>query len=152
MEGDDWVIDTNVFVSACDADSDAYLDALGFLDRVRTNHRIALDYSHQNRIMSEYRRRVGNQKHFQRWWREMQSKRKVAYRDGALSSRHRRHLVNALGFHDDDLPFVAVASRGSSKLLATEDSDYDSQVRDYLSSALGVSVLNTAAALERATG
>ena len=152
MVSQEWVIDTNVFASACDADSDTYLDALGFLDRVRTNHKIALDYAHQNRIMSEYRRRVGGRKHFQRWWREMQSKRKIAYRDGALPRRHRQNLVNALGFHDDDLPFVAVASRGASKLLATEDSDYDSQVRDYLSSALGVSVLDTAAALERAAG
>jgi len=148
----EWVIDTNVFASACDADSDTYLDALGFLDRVRTNHRIALDYAHQNRIMSEYQRRVGNQKHFQRWWREMERKRKIAYRDGDLSNRHRRHLTDRLKFDRDDLPFVAVASRGSSKLLATEDSDYGAQVRDYLSSALGVSVLNTAAALERATG
>ena len=152
MDSQEWVVDTNVFASACDADSDTYLDALGFLDRVRTGHRIALDYDHQNRIMSEYRRRVGNQKYFKRWWLEMQAKRKIAYRDGVLPRRHRRHLVNALGFHDDDLPFVAVASRGDSKLLATEDSDYDAHVRDYLSSALGVAVLNTAAALERASG
>ena len=152
MEGDDWVIDTNVFASACDANSAAYLDALGFLDRIRTGHRVAVDHPHQNHIMSEYQRTVGGRKYFQRWWREMQSKRKIAYRDGALPRRHRQNLVSALGFHDDDLPFVAVASRGSSKLLATEDSDYDSQVRDYLSSALGVSVLDTAAALERAAG
>ena len=77
---------------------------------------------------------------------------KVVRRDGRLPNRHRRHLTDRLKFDRDDLPFVAVASRGSSKLLATEDSDYDSQVRDYLSSALGVSVLNTAAALERAAG
>lgn len=152
MEGEDWVIDTNVFASACDADSDAYLDALGFLDRVRTSHRIALDYAHRDRIMSEYRRTVGGQKYFQRWWREMERKGKVAYQDGVLSRRHRRHLVNNLRFHDDDLPFVAVASRGSSKLLATEDSDYTAQVRGYLSAALGGVVLSAADALERAAG
>ena len=152
MDGDEWVIDTNVFASACDADSDAYLDALGFLDRIRTGHRIALDYEHQNRIMSEYQRTVGGQKYFQRWWREMQRKRKVVQRDGVLPRRHRRHLVNNLRFHDDDLPFVAVASRGDSKLLATEDSDYNAQVREYLSSALGVAVLSAADALARAAG
>lgn len=150
MEGDDWVIDANVFASACDADSDTYLDALGFLDRVRTSHRIALDYAHQDRIMSEYRRTVGGQKYFQRWWREMERRRKVVYRDGVLPRQHRRHLVDNLRFHDDDLPFVAVASRGSSKLLATEDSDYNAQVREYLRSALGVAVLSAADALERA--
>ena len=152
MDGDDWVIDTNVFASACDADSEAYLDALGFLDRIRTSHRIALDYAHQNRIMSEYQRTVGGQKYFQRWWREMLRKRKVVQRDGRLPNRHRRHLVDNLRFHDDDLPFVAVASRGDSKLLATEDSDYTAQVREYLRSALGVDVLSAAEALGRAAG
>lgn len=152
MDGDEWVIDTNVFAFACDADSEEYLDALGFLDRIRTGHRIALDYAHQNRIMSEYQRVVGGQKYFQRWWREMQRKHKVVYRHGVLPHQHRRHLVENLNFHDDDLPFVAVASLGTSKLLAAEDSDYTAQVRDYLRSALGVAVLSAAEALGRAAG
>ena len=100
----------------------------------------------------EYERNLWDEPSFQIWWYAMWMKNKVARRDGRLPNRHRRHLTDRLKFDRDDLPFVAVASRGSSKLLATEDSDYDTQVRDYLSSALGVSVLNTAAALERATG
>ena len=100
----------------------------------------------------EYERNVGDETPFRIWWNAMWKKNKVIHRDGRLPNRHRRHLTDRLKFDRDDLPFVAVAGRGDSKLLATEDSDYSAQVRDYLSSALGVAVLNTAAALERASG
>ena len=100
----------------------------------------------------EYERNLRDETQFRLWWDAMWRLGKVTYRDGRLSNRHRRHLVNNLRFHDDDLPFVAVASRGSSKLLATEDSDYTAQVREYLRSALGVAVLSAEDALERAAG
>ena len=69
---------------------------------------------------------------------------RVVYRDGHLPNQHRNHLLSELRFDDDDLSFVAVASRGVSKLLVTEDSDYSKQVRDYLTEELGVDVLDTA--------
>ena len=103
-------------------------------------------------MRSEYERNLRDSLTFRLWWDAMWRLGKVTQRDGRLSNRHRRHLVDNLRFHDDDLPFVAVASRGDSKLLATEDSDYTAQVREYLRSALGVAVLSAAEALGRAAG
>ena len=117
---------------------------------VRLFHSIALDS--QGHIQKEYERNLGNVVQFRLWWSAMWSSRKITQRDGRLSNQPRRHLTNTLKFDRDDLPFVAVASRGTSKLLATEDSDYTAQVRDYLRSALGVDVLSAADALARAAG
>lgn len=129
---------------------ESHLDAQEFMQVVRRLHTIALDS--QGHMRGEYERNLKDEASFRLWWDAMCRQNKVVYRDGRLPNRHRRHLTDRLKFDRDDLPFVAVASRGDSKLIATEDSDYDAQVRDYLSSALGVAVLNTAAALERASG
>ena len=150
MTSQEWIIDTTILVHACRPTEESHLDAQEFVQVVRRLHTIALDS--QGHIEREYERNLWDESSFQIWWYAMWRKNKVVRRDGRLPNRHRRHLTDRLKFDRDDLPFVAVASRGSSKLLATEDSDYDSQVRDYLSSELGVSVLNTAAALERAAG
>ncbi|MCH7801670.1 MAG: hypothetical protein IIC24_09050 [Chloroflexi bacterium] len=46
--------------------------------------------------------------------------------------------------------FVAVASKGSSKLLVSEDSDYDEPVTEYLTDELGVTTYQIEDALVRA--
>ena len=150
MSDEEWVIDTGVLVRAFAHSQDFDLAALSFAISVLRRHRVALDF--QGRVEGEYFRNLRNSVQFWEWWRAMLDGNKITRRDGRLSNRHRRHLVNNLRFHDDDLPFVAVASRGSSKLLATEDSDYTAQVREYLYAALGVAVLSAADALERAAG
>ena len=150
MTSQEWIIDTTILVHACKPTEESHLDAQEFVQVVRRLHTIALDS--QGHMRGEYERNLGDNSSFRLWWDAVWNAGKAVRRDGRLPNRHRRHLTDRLKFDRDDLPFVAVASRGSSKLLATEDSDYDSQVRDYLSSALGVSVLNTAAALERAAG
>ena len=150
MNDEEWVIDTGVLVKAFAHSRDFDIIALSFAISVLRRHRVALDF--QGRVEGEYIRNLRNSVQFWEWWRVMRDSRRIARRDGRLPNRHRRHLVDNLRFHDDDLPFVAVASRGDSKLLATEDSDYNAQVRDYLRSALGVAVLSAAEALVRAAG
>lgn len=150
MDGDEWVIDTGTLIRAFSVSEDFDLDAMEFALSVLRRHRVALDF--QGNIEGEYLRNLRGSRQFWAWWSTLWENNKVVHRDGRLPNRYRRHLTDRLKFDRDDLPFVAVASRGDFKLLATEDSDYDAHVRDYLSSALGVAVLNTAAALERASG
>jgi hypothetical protein len=48
------------------------------------------------------------------------------------------------------LVFVAVASKGTSKLLVSKDSDYDEPVIEYLKDELGVTTYQIEDALARA--
>lgn len=150
MQGDEWVIDTNVLIHACSPHDESGLDAQGLIQTIRQSHHIAVD--HQGHIQAEYDRNLRDEKGFRLWIDAMWKLNKVAFRDGQLSNRHHDHLVGRLRFDNDDLPFVAVASRGVSKLLVTEDSDYSERVRDYLTEELGVDVLNTSSAFALAAG
>jgi len=135
---------------ACSPHDESGLDAQGLIQAIRQSHHIAVD--HQGRIQAEYEKNLRDSVIFRLWIAAMWKLNKVMFRDGQLSNRHYDHLVGQLRFDNDDLPFVAVASRGVSKLLVTEDSDYSEQVREYLTEELAVEVLNTSRAFAHATG
>ncbi|MCH7929778.1 MAG: hypothetical protein IIA01_04660 [Proteobacteria bacterium] len=137
MQGEEWVIDTVVLAITGDHRADKFLDAIGFLDRVRLNHHIALDS--QREIEAQYRRNIDRTSYAHKWLSYMASRAgKMTWCDGRLSDGHTAALIDRLGFDRDDLVFVAVASKGSSKLLVSEDSDYDEPVNKYLKDELGV--------------
>jgi hypothetical protein len=137
MQGEEWVIDTNVLAITGDPKSEKFLDAIGFLDRVRLNHHIALDS--QREIEAQYYRNINESTYARTWLSYMASREgKLTWFDGQLSNRHVSALLNRLGFDRDDLVFVAVASKGSSKLLVLEDSDFNEPVTEYLKDELGV--------------
>ena len=150
VQGNEWVIDTNVLIRACSPHDESDLDAQGLIQTIRQSHHIAVD--HQGRIQAEYENNLRDAVVFRLWIDAMWKLNKIAFRDGRLPNRHRNHLLSELRFDDDDLSFVAVASRGISKLLVTEDSDYNEQVRDYLTEELSVEVLDTADAFAHAAG
>ena len=147
MQGDEWVIDTGVLVKASNPSTESDLDAQLFIQNVRLSHHIAVDF--QGRIIAEYERNAGQYKWYRLWLDFMWKRGKVVQRDGILDNRQRRHLVESLRFDNDDLPFVAVASKGTSKFLVSVDSDYTTEVREYISSALGVTTFGISDALER---
>ena len=147
MRGDEWVIDTGVVVRASNPSTETDLDVQAFVQNVRLSHHIAVDI--QGHISDEYRRNAMQYIPFRLWWDSMWKLGKVVQRDGRLGNRPRQHLVGILRFDDDDLPFVAVASRGTSKFLVSIDSDYTPEVKDYIHSELGVTTFNISDALER---
>ena len=150
VQGEEWVIDTDVLVHAHNPSEELYLDTQGLIQMVRQLHHIALD--HQEFILNQYESNLSGEVGYRHWINAMWKLNKIAFRDGRLPNRHRNHLLSELRFDDDDLSFVAVASRGISKLLVTEDSDYSEQVRDYLTEELGVEILDTADAFAHAAG
>ena len=149
MDGDEWVIDTQVLVRACNPNTEADLDAQAFIHDVRLSHHISLDF--QRKIEEEYRTQMKWHVVFRLWFDAIWKSSKVMQRDGRLDNRHREQLVDDLHFDRDDLPFVAVSSKGISKFLVADESDYTDEIRNYLTCSLGITVFDSSSALKRTT-
>ena len=143
------MIDTGVLFRAYNPTAESDLDAQAFIQNVRLSHHISLDF--QGHITAEYERNLMRYIPFRLWWDTMWKLGKIVQRDGILDSRPRRHLVDNLRFDADDLPFVAVASKGSSKFLVSVDSDYTPEVREYIGSELGVTTYGISDALQQSS-
>lgn len=66
---------------------------------------------------------------------------------GYLQEKHKAALIE-LSFHDDDLPFVAACHCSNDKRLVSQDSDYKTDVNDYLKSKMSITVLSTEGAIK----
>ena len=65
---------------------------------------------------------------------------------GYLQAKHKAALIE-LAFHDDDLPFVAACHCSNDKRLVSQDSDYKTDVNDYLKSKMSITVLSIEGAI-----
>jgi len=87
MQGEEWVIDTGVLAITGNPQSENFMVAFDFLERVRSNHHIALD--HQGEIAAQYRRNIHTSPYARGWFSQMISRAgKVTWFDGQLSNRH----------------------------------------------------------------
>lgn len=149
----DWTIDTNVLFEAARNNMSAVEFLAGIL---RKNQAVSFDI--QRHIDREYQRCIKkidsrNEHEYdgrgfvKKWFVEIVSKNAQRL-DGRLSHERRQHLKK-LKFHDDDFPFIGVASRTESKDLVTEDTDYSEEIIGYLKSELDISVLNLKESLRK---
>ena len=147
MRRREWVVDPRVLKRADDLSGDVELTLTvqAFLFELLQRHSIALDA--EEHIWGEYQRNFPPQSYIRRWWTAMVRKGKVVTRCGKLDYRPEKHLLEKLRFHDDDLPFVAVASKGKDRLLVAQESDYTEGVVQYLSYELHVKVVGITEAL-----
>lgn len=142
MNSVEWVIDTWVLYQV----SDFNFNAFHFLTCIllKPQHKVAMD--REGKIKAEYKRCFDNPKNeFQcQWWIHInwRANKVVSSYSGDLLARHINHLIKRLHFHDDDLPFVGVASKTKDKLLVAEESDYTPKVRDYLKNNLLIRVMS----------
>lgn len=142
MDNCEWVIDTYVLYQA----ADYILTAQHFLTSIslKPQHKVAVDLGRC--ILRQYEKcfkRTKNKNEFpQKWWRRIKdTSNKLTFRHGKVSNRCNKHLQD-LCCHNDDFPFIGVASRTKDKLLVTEDSDYTSEIRKYLKKELLVQVMS----------
>jgi hypothetical protein len=142
----EWVVDTWVLKVAADSSHDLALDALALLREILEHHSIALD--HEDHIWCQYRDNIPRNSHVQKWWASMVSRGRTARHSGKVDQRPKTHLLENLRFHDDDLPFVAVASKAKNRLLVAQESDYTDEVVQYLWFELHVKVVGIREALE----
>lgn len=134
----EFVIDTIVLYKA----SEFCKPAITLLYDVNECHTIALD--NQSKIFKQYCRCFSIVKNelVKKWWKTITKKTcKFNFYDGELPYRIRQTLFNNLSFDRDDEPFVAVASNTKDNLLVSEDSDYTSQIKNYLNTKLKIEVL-----------
>jgi predicted nucleic acid-binding protein len=144
MSDHEWVIDTNILYKASDFD----LLAQHFLTTVatgtRVEHKVAVDF--EGNIQREYERCFNRTKAInqfpQKWWKRIKDSSKLTFHSGKLPKKHKDGLLQRLGFDNDDLPFVGVASKTKGKLLVAEESGYTPQVREYLKNDLRVQVMS----------
>jgi hypothetical protein len=149
MQGLEWVLDTWVLVKSDEPMDDRAADAVSLLNEIWRQHQVAID--HEGLIEEEYQDNIAPRGHAAKWWIRMVSfAGKICRRSGKLDRRHSSRLLDALRFHDDDLPFVAVAATGPDHLLVAEESDYRAEVREYLTDKLRIKVLTVSEALELA--
>lgn len=146
MERYEWVIDTEVLYKASNFQAPAKaLQTHHFLTNIWESPQQKVAVDSEGKIEAEYERCFSDPKNeFQwQWWKYIKwNAKKVVSYPGKLSNEHTNHLIRSLRFHNDDLPFVGVASKTRDKLLVAEESDYTTQVREYLKSELQVRVMS----------
>lgn len=136
-----WTIDAWVIYVASDSTQELYLKAVEFLNAVAIEGRICVD--HGGKILDEYEACfAGFPTGFPvKWFDRMQRSGRIDFLAENLSEKVKRRLKR-LHFHDDDLVYVAVASRSVDKVLVTGDSDYTAEVRTCLRDHAGVKVVD----------
>jgi hypothetical protein len=140
----DWTVDTCILYKAARAEGEA---AYFLLRIAHQKHCVAFD--HEGYIERQYRRCLSATKNplLTQWFQAVVSSL-VARHSGQLHNKHQRALEK-LKFKQDDWPFVGVCSRTENKNLVSEDSDYTSEVTQYLAEQIGISVLAVEEAVAR---
>jgi hypothetical protein len=149
LAGLEWVLDTWLLEIAQNPLDEGSLDAVFLLRELKLRHRIALDHEHT--IQGEYFRHLKPGSHAAQWFSAMLRRaEKTVWRNGSLSERRKSYLIDRLRFDRADLVFVAVSAEEPDKLLVSEESDYNPEVKRYLLGECGVRVLSIEEAVDLA--
>ena len=140
----DWVVDTWVIATTNDPFASAFLNSIDLLISIAKNHSIALD--DDGAIYAEYDPYMPARSFARQWWVLITGRAKVKFLSPKLPSSVERHLLDRLGFHNDDIKFVGVAHRTASRRLVSQDSDYNPQVVECLKDDLGITFHDVASA------
>lgn len=143
-----WVVDACVLYEV----SKGNLQAFDFLLALLKRHGLALDQGWI--IQGQYTPVLYRDAFLKSWFTHLNdTPGKIQWFASDVSSRHRKQLVQSLGFHDDDLVYIGVALRTPDKLVVSEDrepGDFDDPVCQYLEQNFSISVLCIAEACEKA--
>jgi hypothetical protein len=149
MHSWEFVLDTCSIKIAENPCNPRSLETLALLHEIRSHHKIALD--HGRTILREYFRNLDGNSHAGQWVRITVARAdKTMWRAGKVPRRHSQVLLTELKFDPSDIVFVGVAYETVDRIIVTEDSDYSSEVRKYLSKEMGINVVSVSEALEKA--
>ena len=146
----DIVIDTSILYECANINGTAiYL----LENYIRKNIFICFDF--EEKILSEYKKcfikikkaKSPGEKFLQKWFSKISSKLIKQY-SGNLTQKQKQDLKD-LSFHNDDYVFVGVAIKSISKIIISEDSDYNESVKNYLSKVLNILVDNIESAAKK---
>ncbi len=117
--------------------SDQYMDAMTLLSLIARNHKIAVDAGDE--IFEEYEPHMPFGSYAREWWIHLAQFQKISFFSSHVPRAVENRLIGRLKFDSDDLKFVGVASRTSTRQLVSKDSeDYDQDVVDCLKERLGI--------------
>jgi hypothetical protein len=149
MHSWEFVLDTCSIKIAENPCNPRSLETLALLHEIKSHHKIALD--HGRSILKEYFRNLNGNSHAGQWVRITVARAdKTMWRAGKVPQRHSQVLLAELKFDPSDIVFVGVAYETADRIIVTEDSDYSTEVRNYLSCEMGISVVSVSEALELA--
>lgn len=141
-----WVVDTWVLEKCNEPADENCLVCVAFLSTFISKDKLCLDFERE--IEREYWNYIQPGTWLSAWWEKMiNEKGHLCHWSNHLPNRHSRHLLERLKFDNADIKFVGVAARSTDKLLVTGDSDYNSDICQYLNTNLGVTVLDSSVAL-----
>lgn len=139
----DWTVDTCVLYKAADVDLKAmhFLgDILEEMDIVALDHERCIDNEYERCINKITFKNAEGRTFILKWYKHIVGKLFTRF-SGNLEKRHKKALKK-LNFHDKDLPFVAVCKQTKDNNLVSEDSGYNSKVKEYLLEKMEVHVLS----------
>jgi hypothetical protein len=135
-----WVVDTWVLEKCGEAHDPASLKALQLLSRILEKDMLCLDL--EGDILKEYLPHMKPRTHVATWWAEMRKQNsKWAFHSQKLPNAFEQNLVHRLSFDPADLKFVGVAHKTHDHLIASEDSDYSSNICNYLYNVMSIRVI-----------
>jgi hypothetical protein len=146
--GKHWTLDTCVLYAVAKTD----VEAIHLLCHINyEGDSIVLDSGKQ--ILRQYERCLKKTRAEVSWdllnslFKMLICTRPVITRDGSVSNRNAAALLDR-GFSNKDMVFVGVCAKSNEKHLVTVDSDYNDQVKAYLSEEMQVLVTDIANALD----
>lgn len=152
---EDWTIDTVILYNCAREDLNASHFLLEILYKKKNVVFDKNDYIERQykkcikKTQKESRSYPGNSL-IQKWFIAVVNKLAVK-NIGYLQAEHKKALMK-LDFHDDDLPFVAACHCSNDKRLVSQDSDYNTDVNDYLKSKMSINVLSIEGAINVLNG
>jgi predicted nucleic acid-binding protein len=150
-----FVLDTCILIKAFDIQAAHFsLDCFSLAGAFHSESNLGIVLDFEEKISGEYRKKLQDNKAYQKWLNAMYYSKKITYQSCRLDEKIRKKLEE-LGFHEvTDQTFVAVALN-SDKNIVSEDSDYGKgnearakspekqAVLKYMTESLGLKVMDS---------
>ena len=125
-----WTLDCWVLANCNDCDCNEYFDCVSLLIKIKERDGICLDDLGQ--IYEEYTKHFSPNTFISKWWKVIsRSRGKIHSCSSHLPSRYENKL-DRMGFDSDDVKYIGTAFNSPDRKLVAGESDYTTEVRDYL--------------------
>lgn len=135
-----WTLDCWVLANCNDCACDEYMNCISLLIKIKERDGICLD--DLGEIYKEYTKHLLPRTFISKWWKVIsRSTGKIHSCSSHLPSRYGNKL-NSMRFDSDDIKYVGTAFNSPDRKLVAGESDYSTEVRDYLSNSCNIEVIH----------
>ena len=137
-----WVLDCCVLEN-CNEENcnhEHYFNCISLLIKIKDSDGICMD--DKNQILKEYLDHIRPNTFLSKWWKLITTTTgKMYFCSSHLPKRHIAKL-SKLQFHNDDLKYVGTTYNSPDRNLVTFESDYNTEIVDYLGAECNINVLH----------